>query len=84
MARKVGIQKGVARGTGKGIMFLCLFIMHGVALWYGTQLVLSGEIDVQALVIGFFVTLMASFSLGNVSENSDFRRSFTPKNMSNR
>ena len=40
---------------------------YGLAFWYGTSLVLSGEIEVGDMMTAFFGIIIGAFALGTVS-----------------
>ncbi|CAK8684913.1 unnamed protein product [Clavelina lepadiformis] len=68
-ARKVGIKKGVVSGVSIGMLFLIMFSTYGLAFWYGSTLVIAGEINVGALLTAFFGVLIGAFSLGQAAAN---------------
>jgi len=66
-AKTVGIKKGFMSGFSIGFLYLCVFAMYALSFWYGTTLVIAGEISIGDLTVTFFGVLIASFSLGTVS-----------------
>jgi len=66
-ARSVGVKKGFWTGFSIGFLYLCIFAMYALSFWYGTTLVIAGEISVGDLTTTFFGVLFASFALGTVS-----------------
>jgi ATP-binding cassette subfamily B (MDR/TAP) protein 1 len=42
-ARKLGVRVGTVGGLGMGITMFILFSTYGLALWYGSTLIIAGE-----------------------------------------
>ncbi|XP_076808833.1 ATP-dependent translocase ABCB1-like [Clavelina lepadiformis] len=68
-ARKVGLKKGLVSGASLGFLFLCLFAMYGLGFWYGSTLVLAGEIVVGDLLTSFFSVVVGAFTLGQAGSH---------------
>ena len=65
-AKVVGIKKGLTAGVGTGSLMFVLFSTYGLAFWYGSTLIKTGEIEVGDLLTAFFSVLTGAFSLGQV------------------
>lgn len=65
-AREIGIKKGAVSGASLGFLFLIMFATYGLAFWYGSTLILKGEITLGDLLVSFFGVLIGAFSLGQV------------------
>uniref|UniRef100_H2ZPT1 Bile salt export pump n=1 Tax=Ciona savignyi TaxID=51511 RepID=H2ZPT1_CIOSA len=63
-AKIVGIKRGFISGFTIGLLYLSMFGMYGLSFWYGTTLVLNGEIAVGDMITTFFNILIAAFALG--------------------
>uniref|UniRef100_H2ZPW5 Bile salt export pump n=1 Tax=Ciona savignyi TaxID=51511 RepID=H2ZPW5_CIOSA len=63
-AKVVGIKRGLVSGFSMGLLYLSMFGMYGLSFWYGTTLVLNGEIAVGNMITSFFNILIAAFGLG--------------------
>ena len=68
-AKAVGVRKGITTGVSLGTVFLIMFSTYGLAFWYGSELVFSGEpnFDFGKMLTTFFSVLIGAFSLGGVS-----------------
>lgn len=66
MAKTVGIRKGLFTGLSLGSLMLVMFSMYGLAFWYGSTLVVAGEINEGQLLTAFFGVLIGAFSLAQV------------------
>ena len=64
--RKAAILRGFMSGLGIGLLYVSMFAMYGLSFWYGSTLVLSGQIELGDLTTSFFGILIASFALGTV------------------
>jgi ATP-binding cassette, subfamily B (MDR/TAP), member 1 len=40
-ARNVTVQQGAASGMGIGTVLLCVFSSYGLAIWYGSRLIID-------------------------------------------
>uniref|UniRef100_H2ZPB9 Bile salt export pump n=1 Tax=Ciona savignyi TaxID=51511 RepID=H2ZPB9_CIOSA len=63
-AKVVGIKGGLFTGFSMGLLYLSMFGMYGLSFWYGTTLVLNGEIAVGNMITSFLNILIAAFALG--------------------
>eukprot|EP01116_Phalansterium_solitarium_P018479 TRINITY_DN489_c0_g5_i3.p1 TRINITY_DN489_c0_g5~~TRINITY_DN489_c0_g5_i3.p1 ORF type:complete len:834 (+),score=296.91 TRINITY_DN489_c0_g5_i3:121-2622(+) len=63
-ARKVGYQKGMSSGMGMGFVMLVLYGTYGLALWYGSQLVINDHYTGGDVLTVFFSVIFAAFALG--------------------
>uniref|UniRef100_F6S2T0 Bile salt export pump n=1 Tax=Ciona intestinalis TaxID=7719 RepID=F6S2T0_CIOIN len=63
-AKIVGIKRGFVSGFSIGLLYMSMFGLYGLSFWYGTTLVLSGEITVGNMMTTFFNILIAAFALG--------------------
>uniref|UniRef100_F6S2J4 Bile salt export pump n=1 Tax=Ciona intestinalis TaxID=7719 RepID=F6S2J4_CIOIN len=54
------------------LMYLTMFGLYGLSYWYGTTLVLDGEITVGNMMTTFFNILIAAFALGTAAGASIF------------
>lgn len=61
LAYKSGVYKGYALGWGFGTFMLVMFSMYGLAFWYGSRLVLQGEMDGGQVLNVFFSLLIGRF-----------------------
>ncbi|KXS12972.1 multidrug resistance protein 1 [Gonapodya prolifera JEL478] len=77
VARKSGVQVGLATGTGMGFMFAFVFILYGFGLWYGSTLVQSGEYDGSKVIAVFFSILIGIFSVGQMAPEMEALASAT-------
>ena len=59
-----GERKGVVTGLGMAAFFFIMFNSYGLAFWYGSTLINSGELDVGTTVTVFFSVLMGSMAVG--------------------
>ena len=66
-ARKAAILRGFMSGLGIGLLYITMYGMYGLSFWYGSNLVINGEIKLGDLTTSFFAILIASFALGTVS-----------------
>ncbi|KAI9205902.1 P-loop containing nucleoside triphosphate hydrolase protein [Polychytrium aggregatum] len=57
------IKKGQAIGLGFGSFMLVMFCTYGLAFWYGSRLVLQGELAGQDVLVVFFAMIMGAMSL---------------------
>ncbi|KAJ1558812.1 Multidrug resistance protein 1 [Nowakowskiella sp. JEL0078] len=68
-AHKSDLRKGQAIGTGFGMFMLTLFCTYGLAFWYGSRLVLSGDMTPGTVIVVFMSILIGAFSLINIPPN---------------
>lgn len=71
-ARAVGIRKSALFGLALGSLYIIMFGMYGLAFWYGSTLVFSGELDVGDLLTSFFSALIGAFALGIAGSNVEY------------
>jgi len=71
-ARTVGIRKSALFGLALGSLMLIMFGMYGLAFWYGSTLMFSGELVVGDLLTAFFNALIGAFSLGIAGSNIEY------------
>uniref|UniRef100_A0A914UNP2 Uncharacterized protein n=1 Tax=Plectus sambesii TaxID=2011161 RepID=A0A914UNP2_9BILA len=60
-----GVKKSIYTGLGMGVVFLIMFSSYGLAFWYGSTLIASGEIPRGTVFTVLFSVMMGSFALGN-------------------
>ena len=60
------MKSGFFTGFGYGLFDIALFGIMAIGLWFGSKLVIEGEITVTEF-FGFFSVLTSTFSLGTVS-----------------
>ena len=65
-AKETGIRKGAVSGSGIGAVMLILFSTYGLAFWFGSELILDGELTVGNMLTCFFGVLIGAFALGQV------------------
>ncbi|RUP50036.1 P-loop containing nucleoside triphosphate hydrolase protein [Jimgerdemannia flammicorona] len=58
IAYKTGVRKGLALGWGFGCFMFVLFSTYGLALWYGSRLVLQGTMNGGEVLTVFFALMM--------------------------
>jgi len=63
-AKNTGITRGALTGLSTGALYLFMYGAYGLAFWYGTSLVLSGEIQVGDMMTAFFGIIIGAFALG--------------------
>eukprot|EP00834_Sanchytrium_tribonematis_P003809 NODE_161_length_14984_cov_0.487000.p1 type:complete len:823 gc:universal NODE_161_length_14984_cov_0.487000:6363-8831(+) len=63
----VGRLKGFKTGLAMGVTFMLMFGDYGLGFWYGSTLVVAGEIDGGTVLNVFFAVLIGAFVLGNLS-----------------
>uniref|UniRef100_H2YJX7 Bile salt export pump n=1 Tax=Ciona savignyi TaxID=51511 RepID=H2YJX7_CIOSA len=71
-ARTVGIKKGFVGGLSIGALFFIMFSTYGLAFWYGSTLIRTGEISVGNMLTAFFGVLIGAFSLGQGMSNVEY------------
>lgn len=57
-AYKIGVKKAFVTGTGLGFMMLIMFGSYGLAFWYGSILVVRGELTGSQVLNVFFALIM--------------------------
>ncbi|RHZ59931.1 hypothetical protein Glove_360g64 [Diversispora epigaea] len=66
-AYKSGRRKAFISGIGLGSMMLIMFGSYGLAFWYGSVLIINGEMTGGEVLNVFFAILIGSFSIGNAA-----------------
>ncbi|EFJ10214.1 hypothetical protein SELMODRAFT_184079 [Selaginella moellendorffii] len=66
-AYKAGVFEGVASGAGLGFTLFTMFSSYGLALWYGSKLVLNGGYSGGDVISVLFAVLTGGMSLGQTS-----------------
>eukprot|EP00727_Mastigamoeba_balamuthi_P006102 m51a1_g2110 putative multidrug resistance protein 1 (1352) ;mRNA; f:1624717-1629060 len=66
VSRKMGYRKGVAMGLAFGALFFVLFGSYGLAFWYGSRLVESGEMNAGRVLTVFYSIIMGAMALSQV------------------
>ncbi|KAI8821160.1 P-loop containing nucleoside triphosphate hydrolase protein [Fimicolochytrium jonesii] len=62
-AYQADLKKGMGIGAGFGSFMLTLFCTYGLAFWYGSRLVINGEMEGAQVMVVFFSMLMGAMSL---------------------
>ena len=60
--------RGGAFGVCMGLMFFTMYCQNALSFWYGTTLVLHGEIEAGDMLMAVFNVLFAGWCIGTVSE----------------
>ncbi|KAJ1557969.1 ATP-binding cassette, sub-B (MDR TAP), member 4, partial [Nowakowskiella sp. JEL0078] len=68
-AYKSDLKKGQAIGTGFGVFMFTIFSTYGLAFYYGSRLVLWGDITPGNVLVVFMSILMGAFSLITLPPN---------------
>ncbi|KAJ1558809.1 Multidrug resistance protein 1 [Nowakowskiella sp. JEL0078] len=68
-AHKSDLKKGQAIGTGFGLFMFTLFCTYGLAFYYGSRLVLWGEMTPGNVLVVFMSILLGAFSLITLPPN---------------
>ncbi|XP_059178861.1 ATP-dependent translocase ABCB1-like [Physella acuta] len=63
-AKKFGIEKGIVNGLGQGMLWCSVFLGYALGIYYGGQLIRSGEYTVSSTVVIFFSTFISAVYLG--------------------
>ncbi|XP_076803035.1 ATP-dependent translocase ABCB1-like isoform X3 [Clavelina lepadiformis] len=71
-AKVVGAKKRTLLGLSLGINRFIVFAMYAVSFWYGSILVIDGEIYVGDFVAAFFSVIFVAFSLGLIMKNIEY------------
>lgn len=66
-ARKWGWRVKALLGLMIGLMMLFIFWNYGLGFWQGSRFLLSGDIDVAAILTILLAILIGAFTLGNVA-----------------
>uniref|UniRef100_A0A914ZGI6 ABC-type xenobiotic transporter n=1 Tax=Parascaris univalens TaxID=6257 RepID=A0A914ZGI6_PARUN len=67
IGRQMGIRKSILTGATLGIFLGFLFSSFGLAFWYGSTLLRSGEIEPGAVFTVFMAVMSGSASIGMVA-----------------
>ncbi|KAI8355718.1 ABC transporter type 1, transmembrane domain-containing protein [Blakeslea trispora] len=57
-ASQFGIRRGIAMGAGFAVFMFILFCSYGLSLWYGSGLVMQGELDGSAVFVVFIAMMI--------------------------
>ncbi|CAK8697430.1 unnamed protein product [Clavelina lepadiformis] len=68
-AKQLGMKKESLKGCSLGTIRFIVFSMYGISFWYGTRLVLDGEITPGDFITSFFAVIFASFAIGSIGNN---------------
>ncbi|KAI9477150.1 ABC transporter type 1, transmembrane domain-containing protein, partial [Zychaea mexicana] len=68
-ARKMGIKRGCVLGVGFGLFMSILFMTYGLAFWFGSHLVKTGEFDGPNVMVVLMGMMMGSIALLQVPPN---------------
>ncbi|KAI8647460.1 P-loop containing nucleoside triphosphate hydrolase protein [Parasitella parasitica] len=68
-AEKYGVKRVFVSGVGIALFTFCFYSSLGLALWYGSQLVLEGKSTASAVFVVYLGMIMASISLSQTSVN---------------
>ncbi|CAH1756276.1 1903_t:CDS:2 [Entrophospora sp. SA101] len=66
-AKVQGIKKSIVRGTSMGFIQFFIYTTYGLAFWFGSTLILSGELAPGSVINVFFAVLMGALSLGSLA-----------------
>ncbi|CAH1758914.1 12613_t:CDS:2 [Entrophospora sp. SA101] len=66
-AKVQGVKKSIVNGTSIGVIYLFLYSTYALAFWFGSTLILSGELASGDVVNVFFAVMIGAFSLGNLA-----------------
>lgn len=69
VAEKFGAKRIYIAGGGIAVFMFCFFSSLGLALWYGSQLVLEGKSTASAVFVVFLSMIMGSISLSKMLPN---------------
>ncbi|RHZ65755.1 hypothetical protein Glove_311g36 [Diversispora epigaea] len=68
-AKVEGRKKSIASGAGVGFTFFFIYGFFALGFWYGTKLVLDGELSPGGIVTIYYAAIIGSFSLGNITSD---------------
>ncbi|KAJ3042711.1 GTPase-activating protein [Rhizophlyctis rosea] len=66
-AERAGIKKQAVIGAGWGTIQLVIYCTYALAFWYGGKLIVSGDLEVGAVMTVFFSVLIGAFALAGTS-----------------
>ena len=69
-ARTWGWRAKAMLGVMIGLMFLFIYWNYGLAFWQGSRFLVSGDIDLAAILTIILAIIIGAFSLGNVAPNA--------------
>lgn len=61
-------MKGLVVGTSLGMLMFIMFSTYGLAFWYGSTLIIGGDLEVGDMLTAFFGVLIGAFSAGQVGK----------------
>eukprot|EP01117_Protostelium_nocturnum_P020653 TRINITY_DN93_c0_g1_i5.p1 TRINITY_DN93_c0_g1~~TRINITY_DN93_c0_g1_i5.p1 ORF type:complete len:618 (-),score=269.32 TRINITY_DN93_c0_g1_i5:186-2039(-) len=68
-AKKVNIKAGFVIGLGFGLLMFVMFSSYGLAFWYGSKLVIEGEMDGGRVLTVFLALVMGAMALMQMAPN---------------
>ncbi|XP_072967585.1 ABC transporter B family member 11-like [Typha angustifolia] len=66
-AYKSAVQEGTANGFGMGTVFMVLFCSYGLAVWYGSKLIIEKGYNGGAVINILFAVMTGAMSLGEAT-----------------
>ncbi|KAF3332632.1 ABC transporter B family member 9-like isoform X2 [Carex littledalei] len=66
-ARNVTVHQGTAAGTGIGTVLLCIFSSYGLAIWYGSRLIIDKGYTGGTIINVIMAIMTGAMSLGQAS-----------------
>ncbi|KAJ7544468.1 hypothetical protein O6H91_09G080400 [Diphasiastrum complanatum] len=66
-AYKAGVKQGLASGLGLGGVLCIMFCTYGLALWYGSKLIVNQGYSGGSVISVIFAVLMGGMSMGQAS-----------------
>ncbi|CAO1947832.1 unnamed protein product [Urochloa humidicola] len=66
-AYKAAVEEGITNGFGMGSIFFIFFSSYGLAIWYGSKLILSRSYSGGDIINILFAIMTAAMSLGNAT-----------------
>ncbi|VDK18859.1 unnamed protein product, partial [Anisakis simplex] len=67
IGRRMGIKKGILTGASLGVFLAFLFSSFGLAFWYGSTLITSGELQPGAVFTVFLAVMSGTASVGMIA-----------------
>jgi len=68
-AKKVNVKAGFVIGLGFGLLMFVMFSSYGLAFWYGSKLVIEGEMDGGRVLTVFLALVMGAMALMQMAPN---------------
>ncbi|CAG8444023.1 151_t:CDS:2 [Funneliformis mosseae] len=65
-AKSIGVKTSALNGLCLGTINFFVYLTYALAFWYGSTLIISGELTPGTVVNVFFSVLIGSYALGNV------------------